>query len=305
MGIGAVLTQALCFIGIILLGNVLRQLGFFREEDFPVLSKIVLKISLPAAIVSSFANKEVSAGMLGLSLLGFLSGALYILLAFLMSAGRDRESRAFAVMNLPGYNIGNFTLPFVQGFLGPAGVIATSLFDAGNAVICLGASYSMASFALNGEGRFSVRELFRKLLRSLPFDVYLLMTVLALLHIHVPPAVTDFAGIIGNSNAFLAMLMIGVGFHLSGSREQTAAIVRVIAVRYGTALLLAIGFCYLLPFAQEVRQTLCILVFAPLGSAAPAFTSELGLDVGLASAINSISIVVSICCIMGALLVVL
>ncbi len=273
MGIGAVLTQALCFIGIILLGNVLRQLGFFREEDFPVLSKIVLKISLPAAIVSSFANKEVSAGMLGLSLLGFLSGALYILLAFLMSAGRDRESRAFAAMNLPGYNIGNFTLPFVQGFLGPAGVIATSLFDAGNAVICLGASYSMASFALNGEGRFSVRELFRKLLRSLPFDVYL--------------------------------LMIGVGFHLSGSREQTAAIVRVIAVRYGTALLLAIGFCYLLPFAQEVRQTLCILVFAPLGSAAPAFTSELGLDVGLASAINSISIVVSICCIVGALLVVL
>ncbi len=37
------------FIAIIILGYVLRRRGFFKEEDFYVLSRIVLKITLPAA----------------------------------------------------------------------------------------------------------------------------------------------------------------------------------------------------------------------------------------------------------------
>ena len=42
MGMVAVLSRAACFIGIIILGYGLRRMGFFKEEDFHVLSKIVL-----------------------------------------------------------------------------------------------------------------------------------------------------------------------------------------------------------------------------------------------------------------------
>lgn len=38
-----------------------------------------------------------------------------------------------------------------------------------------------------------------------------------------------------------------------------------------------------------------ILVFSPIGTAVPAFTAELGGDAGLSSAINSMTIVISIC----------
>lgn len=78
-----VLTRAGCFIAIIIGGYVLRKVNFFKEGDFAVLSKITLKITLPAAFISNFSGK--------------------------------------------------FTIPFVQSFLGPVGVITTSLFDAGNA----------------------------------------------------------------------------------------------------------------------------------------------------------------------------
>ena len=37
-----ILTHAGCFIGIILLGWALRRVGFFKESDFHVLSKIVI-----------------------------------------------------------------------------------------------------------------------------------------------------------------------------------------------------------------------------------------------------------------------
>ena len=43
-----ILTHAGCFIGIILLGWALRRVGFFKESDFHVLSKIVIKITLTA-----------------------------------------------------------------------------------------------------------------------------------------------------------------------------------------------------------------------------------------------------------------
>ena len=61
--------------------------------------------------------------------------------------GKDRDEKAFHILNMSGYNIGNFTMPFTAGFFGPTGVVITSLFDTGNAFICLGGAYSVASMA--------------------------------------------------------------------------------------------------------------------------------------------------------------
>ncbi len=300
-----ILTRAGCFVAIIVLGYVLRKVNFFHEGDFKILSKIVLKITLPAAIVASFANKEIDVGMLAISLIGLGGGVLYMLLAYFMNIKSSREKRAFEVLNSSGYNIGNFTMPFVQSFLGPAGVITTSLFDTGNAVICLGGAYSTASL-VKGEGSgFPVKRIAKTLLKSIPFDCYMIMVVFSLLHIPVPQAVTSFAGIIGNANAFMAMLMIGVGFKLSGNREQIFDIVRILTVRYSIAIVISIISFQLLPFPLEMRQAIAVLAFSPIASAAPAYTEELKGDVGLSSAINSISIVISILCIVTVLSIVL
>ena len=123
-----ILIRAGCFVAIIILGFVLRQVGFFDEHSFPVLSKTVLRITLPAAIITSFSGKEIDPSLLSLALISLAACAVAIGLAFLLNRN-DRDQKAFEIINLSGYNIGNFTLPFVQSFLGPAGVIATSLFD--------------------------------------------------------------------------------------------------------------------------------------------------------------------------------
>ena len=118
-----VLMKAGSFVAVIIMGNLLRRAGFFKEEDFYVLSKIVLKITLPAAIISNFSGIDLKPSMLVVTLLGFAGGILYIAVAFFMSIGKEREERAFNILNLPGYNIGNFTMPFAQSFLGPVGVV--------------------------------------------------------------------------------------------------------------------------------------------------------------------------------------
>ena len=290
-----ILTRAGSFIAIIVLGYVLKKIGVFREEDFGVLSKIVIRITLPAAIITSFAGKEIDPGLLLLLVLGIGCGAVYICLGFLLNRKNSREQRAFDILNLSGYNIGCFTMPFAQSFLGPMGVITTSLFDSGNAFICLGGAFGVASSVKDGKG-FDLKRVVRALSRSVPFVTYILMVLLNLLHITLPGVVLECAGIIGGANSFMAMFMIGVGFKLSlGDRGQLGKILRILLVRYGVAAVFALVFYFVLPFDLQVRQAMVILAFSPIGSAVPPFTAELGGDVGLSSAINSMAIVISIC----------
>lgn len=300
-----ILIKAASFIAIIFLGYLLRKKGFFKQEDFHVLAKIVLKITLPAAIISNFSGVTLNPSMLLLAAAGLGLGILYMILGRLVMAGKSRKDQAFGILNTSGYNIGNFTMPFAQSFLGPMGVVTTSLFDTGNAFVCLGGAYSVASAVQDGNGKLSFLPIFRTLIKSVPFDSYILMTVLSLLGLSLPSPVLTFAEIIGGANAFLAMLMIGVGFHLSGSRSQVWDIVKILAVRYGVAVLFACIFFLTLPIPLEYRQALAVLVFSPIASAAPSFTADLDGDFGLASAVNSISIVISICLITLTLLIVL
>ena len=290
-----ILTRAGSFIAIIVLGYVLKRIGVFKEEDFGVLSKICIRITLPAAIITSFAGKEIDAGLLVLLFLGIGCGVLYILLGFLLNRKSSKEQRAFEILNLPGYNIGCFTMPFAQSFLGPMGVIATSLFDSGNAFICLGGAFGVASSVKDGRG-FDFKRIIKALSRSVPFVTYLLMVAMNLLRMPVPGMVIECASIIGGANSFMAMFMIGVGFKLTlGDKSQTGQILKLLLIRYGVGTILALIFYFVLPFDIQVRQALVILAFSPIGSAVPPFTAELGGDVGLSSAINSMAIVISIC----------
>ena len=290
-----ILTRAGSFIAIIVLGFFLKKIGVFKEEDFGILSKICIRITLPAAIITSFAGKEIDPAMLSLLLLGIGCGVVYVALGYVLNLRRGKEQQAFEMLNLAGYNIGCFTMPFAQSFLGPVGVITTSLFDSGNAFVCLGGAFGAAASVKEGRG-FDFKRILKALSRSVPFVTYLIMVFMNLTRIPVPGMVVECAGIIGGANSFMAMFMIGVGFKLTlGDRGQMKKITKILLTRYGVAAVLASVFYFLLPFELQVRQALVILAFSPIGSAVPPFTGELGGDVGLSSAINSVAIVISIC----------
>ncbi len=286
--------RAGCFVTIILMGYVLRRVGFFKKEDFILLSKIVIKITLTAAIITNFAGRELDPSMLVLTLIGFLFGVMIMTIAYFLNRADGSRAAAFAVLNSAGVNIGNFVLPFAQGFLGPGGIMAVSLFDVGNSPICLGGAHSVAGMIQEEKKSLSLMPVLRSLVRSVPLVTYVIMCLLALLHISLPGPVVELAGIIGRSNAFLAMLMLGVGFQISLDVRQLSAVLRILLPRYILGISLAVLSFLFLPFPLEARQALVIAFLGPIGSAAPAFTADLKGDFGLASAINSFSIIISI-----------
>ena len=288
-----ILARAGCYIGIIILGYVLRQKGFFKEDAFGVLAKIVINLTLPASIIASGAGRPMEASMLLLSLLGMGGGVLYILAALIFNRRAGADTKAFSVVNTAGYNIGTFAMPFAAGFLGPVGVQATGVFDVGNAFVVFGGSYGVARAAKEG-GKMDVLRVLKAPFRSVPFVTYLTMVILNLNSWTLPKPVMELAGIIGNANAFLAMLMIGVGFKLSGDRSQLGRMLKILSVRFGLAAVLAVCFWHLPMFELTIRKTLVLLAFAPMASVSPVWTAELKSDVGLSSAITSVSIIISI-----------
>ena len=301
-----ILMRACSFIAIIAAGYTLKRIGFFKKEDFGILSRIAIRITLPCAIIVSFSGKVIDPALLSLPLLALAFGGVYIAAGYLSqkALGRNREEQAFAMLNLAGYNIGTFVIPFVQSFLGPMAVVAISIFDTGNAMICLGGTFSLACMVKDGSS-FSFKRIARALMKSVPFVVYIIMLSMSLMKIPTPAFVLSVAEIGSNANAFMAMLMIGVGFELAAKREHLMTMARIIAIRYSIAVVFALICYFMTPFALEVRQALVILAFAPIGSAVPGFTGEMGGDVGLSSAVNSVSMVISIAIIVSLLLVML
>jgi len=298
-----VFVKAACFIMIIALGYGLKRGGVLGMKDLPIFSKLVIKITLPAAIVFNFSKITMEVSMLTIVAVGLACSAFFMGVGYMLFVKEGKEERAFGLLNASGYNIGCFTMPFVQSFLGPAGVAATSLFDAGNAMICTGTSYTIAA-SISGKGEVrGPKKMVKQLFSSIPFDCYIVMTILTLLGIRLPGLLLQFAETVGNANSFLSLLMIGIGLEIHMSGKQMSAVTRVLGTRLLLSLGLSLFFYNLSPFGYEIRRTLAILMFAPVSSLGVPYTTLIGGDVNLASDLNSVSILVGIVSLTIAILV--
>jgi len=278
----------------IALGYVLKRVGFFQPSDYRIVSNIVMNITLPAAVITSFGSLEMETNLVFVILFGLVCNLVLLAAGALISRRRSSSTKALYMINIPGYNIGTFTMPFIQSFLGPYGVAVTSLFDTGNAIMVTGGTFAVTSHALKtGEG-VSAKAIVKTLFSSVPFLVYISMLILALARIRIPSGIVAITSPIGAANAFMAMLMIGLMIEI---RLDSAALKKagvILFVRFLFAGVLSLLFYNFTPFTLAVRQVLAIVVFSPVSSLAPVFTERSKGDAALSSFIASLSIVISL-----------
>lgn len=130
---GTVLLKALSFVLIIILGYVLKKLVFKNPKDHQIIAFILLNVTLPATVIHAFGTFRRDTSLFMIILIGFLCAVIPMLFVFLISRHQKKDRRAFSMINVCGFNIGCFALPFVQNFFGPGGMIIACLFDIGNA----------------------------------------------------------------------------------------------------------------------------------------------------------------------------
>ncbi len=290
----AILGKGLVFIFMIILGYTLKKIGFFMVDDGKLISKILLNITLPAAVISGFSKFTADNSLVFVVLLGLGCNLIMLMCGFLVSRKKDNSTKAFYMLNFPGYNIGTFTMPFVQNFLGSFGVVVTCMFDTGNAIMCTGGSYQATDSIINAGGKSNLKQMVKKLFSSVPFITYIFMMVITLLGIELPSIIINISSTIAPANAFLAMLFIGIMFEITLEIRYLKQIAFTLFIRYlfGFIFFLLLYFCT--PFSLQVKQVLGILVFSPISSLSPLFTEKITGNAALSSLANSLSIVISI-----------
>ena len=288
--------KPMSYVLVIMLGYLLKRAGFFGKDDHRLMGKIMVNITLPCTIIQAFDGFERDAKMFIIEGIGFICAFMPILLMYLTTGRVEKRLRAYRMLNIGGYNIGCFSLPLVQAFFGNTGVVAACMFDTGNAIMMTGGAYAMTSTLLRtgGEERESVGDVLLKFVKSLPFDAYMMMILLAALGVKIPSVVFTLTRPAGQANAFVAMLMIGMMFEPAGDRALLRETARELVWRYLFAAASAALVFFCTPFELVVRQTLCIVCFAPLSSLAPIYTDRCHSDTALASFTNSVSIAVSL-----------
>lgn len=293
--------KPMSYVLAIVMGYCLKRAGFFGKADHRLLSKIMINITLPCAIIQGFSGFVRDAELFLIVGIGFLCAFLPMLLMYMGTRGVQTRLRAYRMLNIGGYNIGCFSLPLIEAFFSSTGVVAACMFDTGNAVMMTGGSYAMTSTLLKtgGETRESAKDILLKFLRSAPFDTYMLLFAMAALNLPIPQLVFDMTRPAGQANAFIAMLMIGMMFEPAGDRTLLTEAAREIALRTAFAAASAAVCYFFTPFDLITRQTLAVLCFAPLSSLCPIYTDRCHSDVELSSFTNSVSIAVSLVCMLA------
>lgn len=289
-----VLTQTIVYVILLFAGYGFKKAGIFKVEDTDFLKKVILYLTMPAMAVNGLKDLELQPSFLWCFLVGFGTSTILMLVGMAVTRRKSPEERVMYLFNFNTYNIGNFAIPFLTGLISTEGFAALCLFDIGVAIYLYGIDYSLAEAVKGGKRSFSLKFLLKKIFTSPITDMYLLMILLAALHLRLPDPILKLASVMGNANAFLAMLSIGILFELNLEKKNLRDMVKFFVLRYGTILLIMAGVILLIPFSQDIRQAICVLLMAPVASIAPLLTMNAGGDGAKAAQINSVSILIGI-----------
>ncbi len=290
----AILLRALFFLLIVILGFLVKKAGVLTREDGAALSRVVMNITLPCAILISFRTFVFDWKFMLIPLVSFVVNPLMLLLGWALTKQKSRNERIFYMLSMPAYNIGNFTLPFVSGMLGSEGVVASCLFDMGNAPMCLGGNFVFTSMAVGEKPGRSLTRSLLNIFKKPAFTVYVIMLLLSAFSLSLPDIVFDFAGLISPANAPMVMLMIGLMLEFKMDKTRLKEVIVVNASRLVLAFIIAFLFYAFAPFAYEVRKAVAITAFAPIASSAASFVVELKGDVELIGFASTLSIITAL-----------
>ncbi len=283
------------FVAIIVAGHLAGRSRTLGPRPEQCVSKIVFTFTLPCAIVHAFGAAEFTHDLLILVPLGLACALIPYLAVLGLTRRSERRDRVFYLLNCCGFNIGCFCLPFVQTLFPAQLAVTTCLFDAGNAIMMTGGSYALTGLVAGKEPvEHPVRFVAKRLAKSIAFDAYIILIVLAVAGIHIPDAIVQFTAPIANANSFLAMFMLGLMIRFEIDRNKLAKVARLIGLRVVVSAVASVLAFSLLPFDATTRIVIVMLLWAPASAMGPTFTLWSDGDFGLAGLANALTIILGV-----------
>jgi malate permease and related proteins len=273
-----------------LAGVLLRRLGALDSRHASRMLRIVATLGLPALIIGAIGRVPMEPALLVLP----ASAAVVMIAVGVLAAGcarllgLDRPSTGAMIVSAMAMNLA-VVFPFVFVAWGPEALTRTVIFDAGNAITQWTLVY-MVAVRFGGHAA-NARAVLRRLAVAPPF---IAIVVALLVNRLAPPGAAGFLDglrIVGQIVTLLVLPAMGLLFEPRRivAREVLATVALRSGVGAGVGALIALAFNFASPIAAVTV----------VGSAAPvAFSSVIiaereRLDVGLAVAAASLSVLVA------------
>lgn len=221
------LFQAGSLLLVIISVYLLKRIHIFSDKSYKVVQGLVFNLTLPCAIIMSFATNKHPMNLLWLVVFGLFACLIPLFVVYFGSRGDEPRYRAYQMLNASGLNIGAFCLPVVQTFMGPSAGLPVIMLDIGNAIIATAASLTitrsllhLGSPAKNLPLSLKIKNIAHDFYSSISFDCYMLMLVFMFAGWSVPHWIVTLITPFANANAFAAMAMIGLMMEIPDNHKD-------------------------------------------------------------------------------------
>jgi len=181
------LNQTLPILLIFGVGLLLKHMNVLKKEHATMLSQLVLKVALPATIITSISNTELSPGMLLLPVCGIVIVTALLGIGFIVAPlmGLQGKTRGAFLMAFPSLELGSVGYAFMLAVYGSAGLAQIALVDVGSGLFFFTVCATLASALGQSTEQFRLSNALTNVIRNPMIWAYVIGVGLNLFHIHI------------------------------------------------------------------------------------------------------------------------
>ena len=274
----------LVILGMILVGFVIGEKGWFDDKSRGLLAKLVTQVALPCYMLYTITQRFTAADLLKmLPALRFPALSMVVLLGIATAVARifavRQDRRGLFISMFFNSNTIFVGLPINQALFGDDSIPYVLIYYMCNTTFFWTLGTYLIQRAGEGEARFDLKTSLKKVF-SPPLMGFLLGLVLVMLQIKLPAFLASDLQYLGNLTTPLSMIFIGLSVSHVGVKQLVLGKDQLLILlgRFLVAPLLMATIVYWVPLPSLMKQVFIIQSAMPVMTKAPVVASLYGAD---------------------------
>ena len=274
----------LVILGMILVGFVIGEKGWFDDQSRGLLAKLVTQVALPCYMLYTITQRFTAADLLiMLPALRFPALSMVILLGIATGVARifavRQDRRGLFISMFFNSNTIFVGLPINQALFGDASIPYVLIYYMCNTTFFWTLGTYLIQRDGEGEAQFDLKTSLKKVF-SPPLMGFILGLVMVMLQIKLPAFLASDLQYLGNLTTPLSMIFIGLSVSHVGVKQLVLGKDQLLILlgRFLVAPLLMASIVYWLPLPSLMKQVFIIQSAMPVMTNAPVVARLYGAD---------------------------
>ena len=274
----------LVILGMILVGFVIGEKGWFDDKSRGLLAKLVTQVALPCYMLYTITQRFTAADLLKmLPALRFPALSMVVLLGIATGVARifavRQDRRGLFISMFFNSNTIFVGLPINQALFGDASIPNVLIYYMCNTTFFWTLGTYLIQRDGEGEAQFDLKTSLKKVF-SPPLMGFLLGLVFVMLQIKMPAFLASDLQYLGNLTTPLSMIFIGLSVSHVGVKQLVLGKDQLLILlgRFVVAPLLMASIVYWLPLPNLMKQVFIIQSAMPVMTNAPVVARLYGAD---------------------------